>query len=158
LLDVSNNFETGIGLRELSGTRHRDSQPIGAYVCKFGMTTDRTCGNIESKNYSMNFVTNSASTFIRVDGGNVDLGAPGDSGGPWYVENLAYGTSVARLRNTDDGRDDVFYMAINYISSLGVSVLTFDPPGPTCNFCSVTLAGADSWAVAGAARESAVVR
>lgn len=140
LLDVSNNFETGIGLREVSGTRHRDSQPIGAYVCKFGRTTDRTCGNIESKSYSMNFVTNSASTFIRVDGGNVDLAAPGDSGGPWYVENLAHGTSVARLVD-DNGGDDAFYMAINYFSSLGVSVLTFDPPGPTCNFCSVTLCG-----------------
>ena len=127
LFDVSNDFQTGIGLRACTGTQHRDNQAIGSFVCKWGMTTGRTCGNIQSKNYAPSYVTNAASTFIRVDGTNLRAG--GDSGGPWFVEHLAYGTHSG---SPGGDPDDALYMPINYISSLGVSVLTFDP-GPGCN-------------------------
>ncbi len=62
----------------------------------------------------------------------------GDSGGPWYVENLAYGIHMGRP--SGDNKDAI-YMPIDYISSIGVSVLTSNPPGPQCNICSVTLCG-----------------
>lgn len=47
----------------------------------FGMTTGRTCGEIQSKNYTPSFVTNAASTFVRVHGGKVMQSNGGDSGG-----------------------------------------------------------------------------
>jgi streptogrisin C len=141
LIDVSGDFNSGIGIRKVSGTRHRDSQPIGTFVCKFGMTTGRTCGTIKSRHYAPSYVTNAASTFIRVAEGNVRLSDHGDSGGPWYIENLAYGIHSGFPGDDDT---DALYMPINYISvtgSIGVTVLRHDPPGPECHICSVTLCG-----------------
>jgi hypothetical protein len=123
--DVSNEFVTGIGNRSCTGTQHRDYQAIGSYVCKWGMTTGRTCGYIQSKSISVSYVTSSAATFVRVDGGVVQ---PGDSGGPWFVENVAYGITSGYFTADWDG----IYMPINYISSIGASVLTYNP-GPGCN-------------------------
>lgn len=128
ILDVTNEFDSGIGLRACIGTRSRDQQAIGSLVCKNGMTTGRTCGIIEHKSYAPWWVTNAASTFVYVDGDQVgeNLSEGGDSGSPWFVEDNAYGI------HSGGGGNDSIYMPINYISSLGVSVLTHDP-GPGCN-------------------------
>lgn len=128
ILDVTNLFNSGIGMRAVTGTRHRNNQAIGSLVWKFGRTTGRTFGTIQTRNLRPSSVTSPAATFVRVDGGNNDLSSAGDSGGPWFVEGLAYGTHLGTL--TAD-QNDAIYMPINYISSLGVSVLTADP-GP-CN-------------------------
>ena len=137
LLDVSNEFNSGIGNRACIGTRHRDQQAIGSFVCKWGMTSGRTCGFIQSKNISLWWVTNSASTFVRVDGA---VTLPGDSGGPWFVEDIAYGITSGRFTDDNDG----IYTAINYISSIGVSVLTYDP-GPGCNLPPVATFTWNTW-------------
>ncbi len=129
LFDVSNQFNSGIGLRAVTGTRHRNNQAIGSLVWKFGRTTGRTFGTIQSRSLRPSSVTSPAATFVRVDGGATDLSRGGDSGGPWFVENLAYGTHLGSISADPN---DAVYMPINYISSLGVSVLTADP-GP-CNF------------------------
>lgn len=125
ILDVSNEFITGIGNRACTGTRSRDQQAIGAYVCKWGMTSGRTCGYIQSKSVAPSYVTSAASTFVRVNGA---VTLPGDSGGPWFIEDLAYGITSGRFLDDNDG----IYMPINYISSIGASVLTYNP-GPGCN-------------------------
>lgn len=130
LFDVSNQFQTGIGLRSCTATRSRDQQAIGSLVCKNGMTTGYTCGIIQSKSYAPHWVTSAQATFIYVDGDQVgtNLSEGGDSGGPWFVEQYAYGV------HSGGGGNDAIYMPINYISSLGVSVLTFDPPA-NCVIC-----------------------
>lgn len=122
---VSNRINSGIGTRGITSTRHRTNQSIGTYVCKMGKTTGRTCGTIADKNIQIQPGFNS--TFIRVDG--YQLRGPGDSGAPWFVEDIAYGIHWGGW-----GMDpnDALYMAINYISALNVSVLTYDP-GPVCN-------------------------
>lgn len=125
-LTVSNEFNSGIGFRACVGTQHRDQQAIGSYICKYGMTAGRYCGYIQSKNISLWWVTNSAATFVRGDG---VVTLPGDSGGPWFVEDIAYGITSGRFTDDDDG----IYMAINYISTIGASVLTSNPgPCPVC--------------------------
>lgn len=131
IVQTTNQFETGIGLRSCIGTRHRNNQAIGSVVWKFGRTTGRTFGTISSKSFDIG--PNHNATFIRVDScvggvcGNLSEG--GDSGGPWFVEDIAYGSHVGAPG--DDDRDSI-YMAINYISSIGVSVLTSNPGA--CNF------------------------
>jgi hypothetical protein len=134
LLDVSDDFKSGLGDRDVTGIRTRDQQTIGAFICKFGMISGRTCGTLQSKSVGLSTVPASNFTFMRLNGAT---GAEGDSGGPVYVESLAYGTTVGGL--VEDG--DIVYMAINYISTLGVLVLTTDPPGPDCNICSPNLCG-----------------
>lgn len=73
-------LQEGIGLRDVSGTRHGDNQAIGAQVCKFGVTTGRTCGNIETKSYTPSYVTSAASTFVRMDGGSSISALPAGPG------------------------------------------------------------------------------
>lgn len=122
-LDIRNDFDSGISIRSVTGTRTRDQQAVGSLVCKNGRTTGRTCGIIEHKTYAPHWVTSAASTFIYVDGDqvNTNLSEGGDSGSPWFVEDYAYGI------HSGGGGNDSIYMPINYISSLGVSVLTTDP-------------------------------
>lgn len=132
IFDVSNLFESGIGLRSCIGTRTRDQQAVGSLVYKYGTTTGRTWSQIQYKTYSVWWVTSSASTFIYTDGDPFpyDFSEPGDSGSPVFVEDLAYGILIGHVTTNKDG----IYMPINYISSLGVSVLTYDPPA-NCVIC-----------------------
>lgn len=120
---VTNQFNSGIGIRNCTATLGRSGQSVGDYVCKNGKTSGYTCGSISSTTYSPSYVTSASATFIRVDNnqGYADLSSGGDSGGPWFLGNTAYGT-----HSGEPGADagDSIYMAINYISSLGVSVLT----------------------------------
>ncbi len=120
---VTNQFNVGSSVRSCTGTLSRSSQNVGDYVCKYGKTSGYTCGSISSTTYAPSYVTSAAATFIRVDNnqGYADLSSPGDSGGPWFLVDTAYGT-----HSGEPGADagDSIYMAINYISSLGVSVLT----------------------------------
>ena len=69
---------------------------------------------------------NGDDTFVRVNGYGAILSAPGDSGGPWFLEDIAYGINSGAF---SDG--DAIYMPINYIDRLGVSVLTYNP-SPAC--------------------------
>jgi len=110
--------------RDITATKSRSNQVIGGYVCKYGMTSHYTCGYISDKNYKPSYVPNAIATFIRVDNtaGYNDLSSAGDSGGPWFLTNTAYGT-----HSGSPGADsnDAIYMAVNYLESgLGVSVMT----------------------------------
>jgi hypothetical protein len=135
VVQVTNQFETGIGLRSCTSTRSRTYQTIGTFLCKFGRTTGRTCGTIDSKTIDPGDGFND--TFIRVDGDRhgVDLSRGGDSGSPWFVEDIAYGIHYGAPSTTSF---DAIYSAINYISGIGVSVLTSNPGVcnllPTANF------------------------
>lgn len=141
-LTVPNEFDAGNGIRQVTGTQHRDQQAINSYICKNGMTTGRTCGFITSKSICPSYVPSCSSTFIRAREANYGIMVqPGDSGGAWYVENIAYGITSGYYPSNGDG----IYMAINYISTLGVSVLTYN--GGTGSmwpsvYCSPAYAGA----------------
>jgi len=122
---VTNKIRTSSGgsTRDITATKSRSSQTIGGYVCKYGKTTHYTCGRISDKNYKPSYVPNAESTFIRVASteGFGDLSEPGDSGGPWFLSNTAYGTMSGQI----EPGDDAIYMAVNYVESgLGVSVMT----------------------------------
>jgi hypothetical protein len=102
---------------------HRGSQPVGAFVCKCGQTTDYTCGYIRSKRYRpSNWVPNANNTFIRVGRSGVDLSAGGDSGGPWFKTSKTYGTGAYRVHSGGRGNEAI-YMAINYASAMNVRVI-----------------------------------
>ena len=124
-MTVSNEFDSGIGIRGVTGVVGRDQQAIGSIVCRTGKSTSYRCGRIKAKNVCPSYVQSCSSTFIRVEpiaGQPTPLSAPGDSGGPWFVENLAYGIHSGAYTTNPDS----VYMAINYVSALGVSVLTYN--------------------------------
>jgi PKD domain len=124
-----NRFNSGIDLRHVERTRHRYEQPLKQWVCKYGKATGRTCGELDSKSYDPGTAFNG--TFMRVEGFDVNLSEEGDSGGPWFVEFDAYGIQAGAPNGGNS--NDAYYMAINYVSSLGVSVLTTIPPAGQCN-------------------------
>ena len=124
--EVTNEFNSGLGYRATVGIRGRADQTTGTYVCKWGTTTGRTCGYIQSRHAEPSYVPNSDDTFVRVNGYGAVLSAPGDSGGPWFLENIAYGINSGAY---SDG--DAIYMPINYMERINVSVLTYNPT-PAC--------------------------
>jgi len=62
----------------------------------------------------------------RINVGAYDLADSGDSGGPWFDGNTAYGTMRAKITPGTNGvGTDAVYMAVNYVESgLGVTVMT----------------------------------
>lgn len=103
--DVRNLAYDGTNNRYIFSTKHRDNQALNEYVCKYGWASGYTCGYIIDKNYNPGGVMNS--TLIRVHHDGVNLSSGGDSGGPWFNLNTAYGLHVGEIG------DDAYYMAIN---------------------------------------------
>lgn len=122
---VRNLMNDGTYYRYVYSTKHRNNQMMNEYICKRGKETGFGCGNIINKNHQPACVTKPdgtiicfTSTFIRVHRDGVNLSSGGDSGGPWFSGNTAYGIMRGSLG------DDATYMAINYVSYLGLTVLT----------------------------------
>jgi len=113
---VRNLMYDGTNNRYVYSTKHRDDQELNEFVCKYGKITGFTCGYIIDKSFDPG--PDYIATFIRIHRDGVNLSEGGDSGGPWFSGNTAYGI------HTHGIGDDAAYMAVNYISDLGVTVLT----------------------------------
>jgi hypothetical protein len=110
----SNQIQVGATTRPITITRPRAAQSSGEWVCKQGMTTGNTCGTLSTNSYCYA----GACTFVYVSGGSVNLSEGGDSGGPWFSGNSAYGSHVFGNGN-DSG-----YMAQDYFwPGLGVAIV-----------------------------------
>lgn len=93
---------------------------VGDYICKYGVATNFTCGEIVSKSYN----ALGHPGFVKVqDINNYNLSDPGDSGGPWFydVYNEAWGS---HSDSTFEDPNAAFFMPIDYIANTGHSVLT----------------------------------
>ncbi|MGH2711214.1 MAG: trypsin-like serine protease [Actinomycetota bacterium] len=66
-------------------------------------------------------MSNPQPTFIRVDA-KQRFCNPGDSGGPWYSGNQAYG--IHSGSGQSGSTYHCFYMAVNYLQSLNLRVMT----------------------------------
>ncbi len=116
--------------RTITGTKGRSNQVVGDNVCRKGthttspLTARENCtGIIDSRNFRP-YITGGPfmhATFIRAkaDGGCCVLSVAGDSGGPWYKNGKAYGTTFGHTTTTD-----AIYMPINYLAGTGVAVWT----------------------------------
>lgn len=109
---VRNWIYAGGANRTITGKMTWGQQAVGNFVCKQGRTTGYTCGYIVDKNYTYQ----GASTWIRVHRDGVNLSEGGDSGGPWFTANTAYGVHAAGVG------DDAIYQATDY-AEIGVSVV-----------------------------------
>ncbi|MGI5286131.1 S1 family peptidase [Nonomuraea polychroma] len=114
--------------RTLTGRVLRTSQS-GDYVCHRGKTTGYSCGTVASISYRPTWDnacpgTTCSATWIRVTGSSLAC-YPGDSGGPWFNASSAYGIYKGQSSSgTGQGQCRfAVYMAINYISSINVSLM-----------------------------------
>ncbi len=92
--------------------RPYNDQMIGETVCKYGQTTGYGCGTIISK------IVNGLLR-ILVDNTMEDLAEVGDSGGPWFSGNTAYGTQLGQIQGTNQAT----YMPINFVDILNLCIL-----------------------------------
>lgn len=115
---IQPRFFDGSYTRNVTGLKARSAQTVGEYVCKYGRITIYTCGYINDKNFNWggNY---SSPTWIRVNATSGALVQQGDSGGPWFNGNTAFGITKGVM---PDG--DGVYQAIDYMTSMGVFLMT----------------------------------
>jgi streptogrisin C len=110
-------YNFGGDTRSISFRTARHEMVVGGNVCNFGKTTGYKCGTIVSKDFDYDgWNTQFNPTFIRVDG--PQRTDQGDSGGPWFLGNSAYGIHKDSL----DPSGDMIFTAQNYMSSLDLVV------------------------------------
>jgi hypothetical protein len=106
--------------RSITARKYRANQNVGDFVCKYGKTTHYGCGWIVSKTLAPACISNPYATWIRVDsdrnGTGIDLVQAGDSGGPWFINNVALGTTACEA-----GFDGV-YSAIDYLTGVVLTI------------------------------------
>ena len=90
--------------------RYTGSLPVGTSLDKTGRTSGSTYGN----------VTNSCVTIgnLRCQDISKVWSEGGDSGGPWFSGNTAYGSHTYGIGN------DSAYMPIDYFSGISVTIAT----------------------------------
>ena len=121
---ATNKLYTGGGVRSITSAASRSSLFIGGTACKYGKTTGYGCGTIISKSVAPGYVPSVSATFIEVAGCPNTMGEDGDSGGPWFLNNKAYGWMSGAGGPNGCGQNNAYFMAANYVSVLGLSVLT----------------------------------
>jgi hypothetical protein len=110
---VRNLVFDGTYNRYIFSVKFRANQSVGEWVCKYGMTTGYACGTIAT--------TSQDGVNVRVDNMTVQ---GGDSGGPWFWNNTAYGTTISSC-TLGDGTPCAIYGPVDHIYNiLGLTVLT----------------------------------
>lgn len=109
------------------GIRTRAEQYVGEYVCKYGIATGAGCGTISDLYY---YWSDQDGYFVRIHNDSTSLADLGDSGGPWYQGNIAYGITSARIPNNNSGNNDALYMPVDKYDILDLCILR-DEANPT---------------------------
>lgn len=102
--------------RDITGKEQRNDMAVGDPVCHYGRISGYGCGTIASKNFDPGCYGGHCfdSTFIRV---NNDYVIGGDSGGPYFHAQKAYGLTKGYTASGDP-----FFMAQNYMSAMNIHV------------------------------------
>lgn len=121
-----NLFYDGSSINAVTALKYRGYTAVGDYVCKYGRSSGYACGNIADKNFqpNANYITSPNPTFVRVHRPTFNLSVAGDSGGPWFNENTAYGIMSGWFTPSGQSEVDGVYMAIDYYNDLGLTILT----------------------------------
>lgn len=115
--------------REIKGVIHRNNQPEGYPACKYGRTEGLYCGTVTDRDIAPGYLSVPIPVFMRLNPTQVGVDgcSGGDSGGPEYrVTTAPQAVAVGMTSGCigAGGDHDIIYMAANYISGLGIGVLT----------------------------------
>lgn len=109
---------------EITSTLPSSSTHVGDVICKSGIHGHYACGTIEDINSRSNH-NGVIGRYIRARNLSPGpLSVEGDSGGPVFSNNAALGVIHGRGGEDTGFENDLFYMPIERVSALGVSVLT----------------------------------
>jgi hypothetical protein len=114
-------FYTGGGWRPVNATKPWANMNVNDWVCKYGITTHTRCGQITNRSYCAPYVAGCNSTFVIVQGGGMgnDWAEGGDSGGPVYSDNVAWGLVSGYWPGSDDRG---LFMPQEFMQALGIHV------------------------------------
>jgi streptogrisin C len=109
--------------RVLTGRRLRSSTAVGNTTCHRGATSGYSCGSVQSTTYQPTYAGacngfTCTSTYISVTGSGLAC-AGGDSGGPWFNGQTAFGIHKAG----DSPCTISIYTSTDYLSGTGVSLV-----------------------------------
>ena len=110
---------------------------MGDYVCHYGKNSGNSCGTINDINFSPNHAlfptdlcrpTSCSNTFVRA-GGDSLVSCEGDSGGPWYYRDVAYGIHSGSTSSDDcNTGGTIWFSAIQDVENqLRVDILFTGP-------------------------------
>jgi len=115
--------------RVLTGRRYRSSTSVGNTVCHRGNGTGYSCGSVASTTHQPTYTNACGSqtcnpVYIRVSGADL-LCYGGDSGGPWFNGQTAFGIHKSGASSGPAKGDCSYavYMSTDYLSGLGVSLV-----------------------------------
>lgn len=115
--------------RVLTGRRLRSSTAPGNATCHRGSASGYSCGTVQSTTYQPTFSGacngfTCTATYISVTGANLACDG-GDSGGPWFNGQTAFGIHKGgSSTGPAPGQCSfAFYMSTDYLSGLGVSLV-----------------------------------
>lgn len=111
LIDAGTNWQNKVpdssGTRAITDRKLYANMSVGDWVCKYGNITNFTCGSIDDLTVCPGYIPNCNSKFVEVTRlvtqPFIDLSKKGDSGGPVYYSNTAWGL-------VSGGTDDHAYM------------------------------------------------
>jgi hypothetical protein len=107
--------------RDITSVRHFSDMMVGDQVCKYGRTTLYDCGTIDALNESGGDCN--GGVYVKNTGG--DLAEGGDSGGPVFKNNRAWGLIECEYDGIfGDDNGDMSFVPQNRLSNIGVSVNT----------------------------------
>lgn len=119
-----NQIYIGSGLHTITASLASSGLPLGWTVCKYGISGGYRCGEIADKNAQSNY-NGQIGTYIRVrNASNLPLSIAGDSGGPVFGTNTAYGLIHGRGASGTAFVNDMYFMPIERFSGLNLSVAT----------------------------------
>ncbi len=94
--------------------------PVGASVCRYGVTTGWRCGVIQAKNQTITFPDGTLHGLTRT---NV-CAEPGDNGGPFVSGTQAQGVLVGGSGNCVSGGTSYFLPVNRVLATYGLTILT----------------------------------
>ncbi|GAA4529011.1 S1 family peptidase [Amycolatopsis samaneae] len=95
--------------------------PIGASVCRYGVTTGWKCGTVQAKNVTIDFPEGPLTGLTRTS----VCAEPGDIGAPFVSGTQAQGVLVAATGTCSGGHGSSYFLPINPIlAATGLTLVT----------------------------------
>lgn len=116
-------FWDGRYTRPVRGAKGWNRTSFGEQVCKYGMTAGGGCGRVRWKKYRPWWVRDARAPFIVIHNKyNRDLSGFGDSSGPMFNRNTAYGIHSGQVAYGNHGSINAAYMPINFVTHLDLKI------------------------------------
>ena len=113
--------------RDITAKKIRSNMVVGETVCKYGSTTFYTCAEIVSKNYQpTSCISGATGSYVYVHRNGVGMADLGDSGGPVFFANVAYGivNCKAQYQSSPPLADLIFMTSDAIEFGLGITIMT----------------------------------